>query len=77
MPDQDQRAGADASAAAWKETYRHVLEVHYVLAGAGRVDEELHHWCLDKLNDVLGLIDEQERRDRAAIVRPGGDEAVS
>jgi hypothetical protein len=42
------------------EAYRRVVEIHYALAEAGRVDESLHHWCLDQLNDLLTFLDKAE-----------------
>lgn len=72
----DQPAKAEASANAWDEAYRRVVEVHYALAEAGRVNDELHHWCLDKLNDLLGFIDQMEQHDRAGTTRPS-DRAAS
>lgn len=63
MLDQDKQDRAEASTTAWEGAYRRVVEVHYALAAAGRVDEELHHWCLDKLNDLLHYIEQSEHRD--------------
>ena len=46
------------------DVYRRVVELHYALAVADRLDEDLHRRSLEKLMDVLTVID-AGRRDGA------------
>lgn len=39
------------------EAYRRIVEVHYALAEATRPNEELHHWCLGQLMELLHYLD--------------------
>lgn len=43
------------------EAHRRVVEIHYSLAAADQLDEELHVRTLDRLNDLLDFLDDALR----------------
>ena len=49
-------AGPPADEALLDRVYRRVVEVHYALAEADHVGQELHRWCLERLMDLLELL---------------------
>ena len=42
------------------EIYRRLVEIHYPLAEAPRVDSDLHRWTLQRLSALLEYVDDIE-----------------
>ena len=57
------------------EAHRRVVEIHYALAAADQLDEDLHLRTLDRLNELLEFLDDVERAGSQTIGDQGSPEA--
>lgn len=60
-PTHRKSTASEPARTALAEAHRRVVEIHYALAAADRLDEDLHIRTLDRLNALLEFLDNTER----------------
>ena len=62
-PMQRQSGASDPARTPLAEAHHRVVEIHYALAAADQIDENLHIRTLDRLSELLELLADAQRAE--------------